>query len=338
VRRVILSLSVLATVGLAAAPASASMAVDWADHLSARVELPDGWVLEGCERMDPTLCAYDGEGSLAGTVILGVLEVWAHEDVSPQGMAAQVADFHEVFTQDRVDTCGPDFTYEPDELVQVTVGGQPGYRYGFSLYDGDGRLHEHAVIHLTFASGMRFVLNTNFIDPNGCPGADHERDEFAIAHIPVITPHLDQLAAESILPVNLTFGPSCEPGAVPAGGFVDVAGNVHEHSIDCIAWHGLTAGTAPGRYSPAAPVTREEFAADLKNNIDELTRLGVPRSVMSWWIPPYEWYNEEISRWSAEEGMRLFSFTPGTLSHADYTEESAPNYRSSETIYRSIFD
>lgn len=76
--------------------------------------------------------------------------------------------------------------------------------------------------------------------------------------------------------------------------------------------------------------------ADLRRNRDELAALGVPREKMTWWIPPFEWYNEEISRWSAEENIRLFCFTPGTLSHADYTEESAPTYRSSETIYRSI--
>lgn len=84
-------------------------------------------------------------------------------------------------------------------------------------------------------------------------------------------------------------------------------------------------------------VTYEEFASDLRRNVEDLVALGVPRDGITWWIPPFEWYNDEISRWSEAEGLRLFSFTPGTLSHADYTEESAANYRSSETIYRSIF-
>lgn len=85
-------------------------------------------------------------------------------------------------------------------------------------------------------------------------------------------------------------------------------------------------------------VTREEFAADLRRNVEELAALGVPREAMTWWIPPFEWYNETIARWAEEEGFPLFNFTPGTLSHTDYTEETAANYRASETIYRSILD
>jgi peptidoglycan/xylan/chitin deacetylase (PgdA/CDA1 family) len=37
-------------------------------------------------------------------------------------------------------------------------------------------------------------------------------------------------------------------------------------------------------------------------------------------------------------GLQLISFTPGTLSHADYTTLEAANYRSSETIWNSIMD
>jgi peptidoglycan/xylan/chitin deacetylase (PgdA/CDA1 family) len=83
-------------------------------------------------------------------------------------------------------------------------------------------------------------------------------------------------------------------------------------------------------------VTREEFAADLRWNVEELVALGVSRDGISWWIPPYEWYNVEIARWAEVEGFRLFNFTPGTLSHADYTEETAGNYRSSREIFDSI--
>jgi peptidoglycan/xylan/chitin deacetylase (PgdA/CDA1 family) len=84
-------------------------------------------------------------------------------------------------------------------------------------------------------------------------------------------------------------------------------------------------------------VTREEFAEDLKKNVLELSKLGVSCESMVWWIPPYEWYNNDISRWSDEEGHRLFNFTPGTLSHADYTEDDAKNYRSNQVIWDSIF-
>ena len=85
-------------------------------------------------------------------------------------------------------------------------------------------------------------------------------------------------------------------------------------------------------------MTQEEFARDLRKNIDDLVALGVPRAEITWWIPPYEWYNEQIVEWSLAEGIRLFNFTPGTLSHTDYTESDAKNYRDSDTIYRSILE
>jgi peptidoglycan/xylan/chitin deacetylase (PgdA/CDA1 family) len=84
-------------------------------------------------------------------------------------------------------------------------------------------------------------------------------------------------------------------------------------------------------------VTREEFASDLRRNVETLSRLGVNCESMLWWIPPYEWYNAEIARWSEEVGHRVFNFTPGTLSHADYTEDEAKNYRSNQVIWDSIF-
>lgn len=85
-------------------------------------------------------------------------------------------------------------------------------------------------------------------------------------------------------------------------------------------------------------VTREEFRADLERNLADLEAFGVNRAGIRWWIPPYEWYNEDIVRWSLEMGLQPFNFTPGTLSNADYTTEDARNYRSSETIHRSILD
>jgi peptidoglycan/xylan/chitin deacetylase (PgdA/CDA1 family) len=85
-------------------------------------------------------------------------------------------------------------------------------------------------------------------------------------------------------------------------------------------------------------VTREEFVADLRQNIEDVVALGIPREEVVWWVPPYEWYNEQIVQWSLEEGMRLHNFTRGTLSSADYTTADAANYRDSETIYRSIVE
>ncbi|CAN5307530.1 hypothetical protein BH09SUM1_BH09SUM1_28910 [soil metagenome] len=85
-------------------------------------------------------------------------------------------------------------------------------------------------------------------------------------------------------------------------------------------------------------VNCEEFRKDLEANLAQIAAFGVPRENSQWWIPPFEWYNDQISMWSREMGMRLFNFSPGTLSNADYTEDDDKKFRSSETIYKSILN
>lgn len=83
-------------------------------------------------------------------------------------------------------------------------------------------------------------------------------------------------------------------------------------------------------------VSREEFRTDLERNLAELERLGVQRKSVRFFLPPYEWYNAEISAWTRELGLTLVCHTPGTRSNADYTEEGTPRFVSSETILQSI--
>ena len=83
-------------------------------------------------------------------------------------------------------------------------------------------------------------------------------------------------------------------------------------------------------------VKKTEFIQDLLNNYREMERFGIEEEAAAYFLPPYEWYNDSIARWTGEAGLQLINFTPGTLSHADYTTPSMPNYRSSRTIYQSI--
>lgn len=83
-------------------------------------------------------------------------------------------------------------------------------------------------------------------------------------------------------------------------------------------------------------VSREEFLADLRANYREMNKAGIKKKRAGYFLPPYEWYNEKIASWTREEGLQLINFTSGTLSHADYTTPSMPNYRSSEVIRESI--
>jgi peptidoglycan/xylan/chitin deacetylase (PgdA/CDA1 family) len=85
-------------------------------------------------------------------------------------------------------------------------------------------------------------------------------------------------------------------------------------------------------------VTRDEFQADLLANYREMERFGVAKDRAPYVIPPYEWYNTDIVRWSCEMGLVLFNFTPGTSSNADYTTPTMKEYLSSDAIYGRILD
>jgi peptidoglycan/xylan/chitin deacetylase (PgdA/CDA1 family) len=65
---------------------------------------------------------------------------------------------------------------------------------------------------------------------------------------------------------------------------------------------------------------------------------GITKGSAPYFLPPYEWYNDSIAAWTKELDLELINFTPGTLSHADYTTPDAKNYRSSQTILQSIID
>ncbi|MCB9286590.1 MAG: polysaccharide deacetylase family protein [Lewinellaceae bacterium] len=84
-------------------------------------------------------------------------------------------------------------------------------------------------------------------------------------------------------------------------------------------------------------VSREQFTADLLANYREMARFGIRKEDAPFFLPPYEWYNATISRWTKELGLQLINFSPGTRSNADYTTPDMGNrYRSSEEIMESI--
>jgi len=83
-------------------------------------------------------------------------------------------------------------------------------------------------------------------------------------------------------------------------------------------------------------VTREQFVADLEANYTEMKRFGITREQTPFFMPPYEWYNQTIARWTKEMGLTLINFTPGTLSNADYTFPDLDNYKNNRQIIESI--
>lgn len=86
-------------------------------------------------------------------------------------------------------------------------------------------------------------------------------------------------------------------------------------------------------------VTEEVFKQDLLDNYERMASFGIKRDDAPWFLPPYEWYNTEIVRWTKDLGLTLINFSPGTRSTADYTyPEMGERYVSSEAIYKSIME
>ena len=86
-------------------------------------------------------------------------------------------------------------------------------------------------------------------------------------------------------------------------------------------------------------VSKEGFTTDLINNYKEMAAFGITEKEAPFFMPPYEWYNQQISNWTAELGLILINYTPGTRSNADYTTpEMGDRYISSEHIYQSILE
>jgi endoglucanase len=86
-------------------------------------------------------------------------------------------------------------------------------------------------------------------------------------------------------------------------------------------------------------VSKTQFTDDLTANYEVLKKFGVTKKDAKYFLPPYEWYNQQIANWTNEMGLSLVNFTSGTRSNADYTyPELGKAYRSSEEIYQSIID
>jgi endoglucanase len=85
-------------------------------------------------------------------------------------------------------------------------------------------------------------------------------------------------------------------------------------------------------------ITRTEFETDIKANFFELEKFGIEQSDARYFIPPYEWYNQDIVSWSRHMGLEVVNFTPGIGTNADYTTPAMENYKSSVRIYANLLN
>ncbi|MDR0972793.1 MAG: polysaccharide deacetylase family protein [Prevotellaceae bacterium] len=83
-------------------------------------------------------------------------------------------------------------------------------------------------------------------------------------------------------------------------------------------------------------VTKDEFMRDLEKSYAQLAEFGISKADAPLFVPPYEYYNDSISAWTAEMGLRLVNYTGGTLTNGDYTTPEMKNYYSSQRIFDHV--
>lgn len=85
-------------------------------------------------------------------------------------------------------------------------------------------------------------------------------------------------------------------------------------------------------------VTSDSLIADFKKNMVELERVGVDVNKLDYYLPPFEWYNQESVRLVEELGQLTINYTPGIRTAADYTTPDMKNYKSSQELIDLLYD
>ena len=84
-------------------------------------------------------------------------------------------------------------------------------------------------------------------------------------------------------------------------------------------------------------VSKQIFNKDVLDNYAEMEKFGITKEDALYYMPPYEWYNLEISNWTSQLGLTLFNFTGGTSSNQDWTyPELGKPYISSDSILDKV--
>jgi peptidoglycan/xylan/chitin deacetylase (PgdA/CDA1 family) len=86
-------------------------------------------------------------------------------------------------------------------------------------------------------------------------------------------------------------------------------------------------------------VTEQQFKEDLAANYKRMAAFGIKKKDAPYFLPPFEWYNDTIAKWTKDKDIQLINYTPGTRSTADYTfPEMGDRYCSSKEVYNSIIN
>ncbi|MEX2505193.1 MAG: phosphodiester glycosidase family protein [Egicoccus sp.] len=114
-------------------------------------------------------------------------------------------------------------------------------------------------VNIDGGGSTTMAVNGSISNRPSDPGRHHSTGLFVYAPLP---------------PSSRTTTAACDPGEVPSGGFADTPDTTHFASIDCLAWWGVTSGTAPGMFEPNGTVTRQQMASFLARFVDDIAQRG----------------------------------------------------------------
>ena len=137
------------------------------------------------------------------------------------------------------------------------------FSYPYLLETSDGMIHlgythrRESMRHLVF--NEQFIVDGANMPSNPDPAVKAEFADGELAEVP---------ACRYVLNPQLAGSPACPDAQVPDSGFGDIDGNVHESSIECVAWYGIASGTSRRQFSPARLVSRAQMASFLAQLVE----------------------------------------------------------------------
>ena len=173
-----------------------------------QVDLGDGWIVAPCESGPPLFCArHEGEAGTQSVIELLSVPTSSYPAVKraldeggtpAEALAAQVAEYHTTFQEDRPAGCGTDYLVDPIGPDDVTVAGHDGVMYGFDGHQ-DGRHVERNIHFATIRDDTLYIIVATAVEDGTCMD-DGELAEFSIAELTDLQPRVAQMIAASTLP------------------------------------------------------------------------------------------------------------------------------------------
>lgn len=86
-------------------------------------------------------------------------------------------------------------------------------------------------------------------------------------------------------------------------------------------------------------VTDDSMLADVRRNLALLESFGIRRDSCRWFMPPFEWIAApQVPVLRDSLGLEIINPTPGIQIFRDYTTPGMPDYHSSDSILRQLYD